>query len=324
MNEYLRQIELAVRHTKFYSQTSYSLFGKANNKIALTKVKALLSNREVHHYILQSLKSQLYSEFYCCGSPRPISHYYQRQDNLNDYDLSDPWYVESLSKADSGRGNIDDGWKICALNNNGEDSCSGGDDDDEYDRKAGLVAVSKDSVLRLFAQPQELSIPQQRHSYLTVGMKVGLRIPNEMRGISPGFYMALSNTPFPRNKKKKEQPVIFYWNLSPNGALIFMRLATTILNKSKLPFKLKALDNPNGFNNRCDTVILYISQNDYKSILRLLKKIYPSVRSFLREHIPLFTKRITTGVGLAEEPDNGESFGQYRCRLLADGLIRIQ
>lgn len=325
MNEYLRQIELAIRHTKFSSQTSYSLFGKTNNKIALTRVKGSLSNSELRGYVLQSLKTQLYSEFYCAGSPLPISSYYQRQRFLRHNDLPDPIHVEALSKANSGSGYDEEGWEVCALNNNGNDSCSGYNDnksDDDDGRKVGLVVVSKDSGMQLFVQPHELSMQEKHHSHYTVGMKVAVRLPKEMRGISPGFYMALSNTPFPKDRRKEEQMVIFYWNLSPQGAVIFMRLATTAMNKSKLPFKLKVLDNPNRFNSRCDTVVLYISKSDYKSILGLLQKIYPSIMPFLREQIPLFTKRIAISVGLAEEPDNGESFGQHRCRLLADGLIR--
>jgi hypothetical protein len=121
LNEYLRQIELAVRHTKFSSQTSYSLFGKTNNKIALTRVKGSLSNSELRDYVLQSLKTQLYSEFYCAGSPLPISFYYQRQRSLRHNDLPDPIHVEALSKANSGSGYDEEGWEVCALNNNGND-----------------------------------------------------------------------------------------------------------------------------------------------------------------------------------------------------------
>ena len=286
MNEYLRQIELAVRNTKFSSQTSYSLFGKANNKIALTRVKGSLSNGELRGYVSQSLKTQLYSDFYCAGSPLPLSTYYQRQRFLRHNDLPDPIHVEALSKANSGSGYDEEGWEVCVLNNNRNDSCSDYDDNknktaDVDCRKVGLVVVSKDSGMQLFVQPHELSIQEKHYSHYTVGTKVALRLPKEMRGISPGFYMALSNTPFPKNRKKEEQIVIFYWNLSPQGAVIFMRLATAAMNKSKLPFKLKALDNPNRFNSRCDTVVLYISKSDYESILGLHQRIYPSVTATL-------------------------------------------
>jgi hypothetical protein len=36
---------------------------------------------------------------------------------------------------------------------------------------------------------------------------------------------------------------------------------------------------------------------------------------------PLFTKTLWPGVGAAVEPGTGESFGQHRCRLAAEGIV---
>jgi hypothetical protein len=36
----------------------------------------------------------------------------------------------------------------------------------------------------------------------------------------------------------------------------------------------------------------------------------------------MFTKVLAPGVGLAEDPGRNESFGQHRCGILADGMIR--
>ncbi len=38
--------------------------------------------------------------------------------------------------------------------------------------------------------------------------------------------------------------------------------------------------------------------------------------------MPVFTKPMAPGIGLAEDPGTEESFGQNRCRLLAEGMIR--
>ena len=35
---------------------------------------------------------------------------------------------------------------------------------------------------------------------------------------------------------------------------------------------------------------------------------------------PLFARRLRAGVGQAEDPAGGESFGQHRCRIVAEGL----
>ena len=43
--------------------------------------------------------------------------------------------------------------------------------------------------------------------------------------------------------------------------------------------------------------------------------------SCLRPRIPAFTLALAPGVGLAESPATGESFGEHRCGLLADGIV---
>ena len=37
---------------------------------------------------------------------------------------------------------------------------------------------------------------------------------------------------------------------------------------------------------------------------------------------PALTKRLAPGLGFAEDPGGDESFGQYRCRQLAEGIVR--
>jgi hypothetical protein len=38
----------------------------------------------------------------------------------------------------------------------------------------------------------------------------------------------------------------------------------------------------------------------------------------------MFTKPLAPGLGLAEDPGGGLSFGQSRCRVVAEGLYRCQ
>lgn len=38
--------------------------------------------------------------------------------------------------------------------------------------------------------------------------------------------------------------------------------------------------------------------------------------------VPLFTKPLAPGLGLAEDPGDRLSFGQSRCRIAAEGLVR--
>ncbi|NJL09609.1 MAG: hypothetical protein HC908_03665 [Calothrix sp. SM1_7_51] len=50
------------------------------------------------------------------------------------------------------------------------------------------------------------------------------------------------------------------------------------------------------------------------------------IKKYFQPEIPLFTKLLAPGLGLAEEPDHKfsdrESFGTNRCQIIANGLIK--
>jgi hypothetical protein len=150
-------------------------------------------------------------------------------------------------------------------------------------------------------------------------MQVRLRFPKEWLGMSPGFYMALSDQEMPYDHAK---PLVrLYWNLTAEGAVSFVRLTTSMLNRAHLPFKLKVLHDPGHFT-RCDAAVVYVFKDDYPAVADMLGRIYPEVASCVKLSTPAFTKPLAPGVGLAEDPRQAESFGQHHCRLLADGIIR--
>jgi hypothetical protein len=155
---------------------------------------------------------------------------------------------------------------------------------------------------------------------ITLGMRLSLRFPKEFLSISPGYYMVQRDEE--STNDDMQSLVRFYWNLTAEGALDFIRSAIPVLNRSQLFFKLKVLNDPAQFT-RCDAAVIYIRKGDYHLVSELLSKIvYPKVVASLRQGTPVFTKTLVAGVGLAEDPGQGESFGMHRCRLLADGLIR--
>ncbi|NEO67464.1 MAG: hypothetical protein F6J98_46805, partial [Moorea sp. SIO4G2] len=52
---------------------------------------------------------------------------------------------------------------------------------------------------------------------------------------------------------------------------------------------------------------------------------YTAHQSHVKQEVPLFTKFLAPGLGLAEEPDqkfaDQESFGMNRCQIVANGLL---
>jgi hypothetical protein len=68
--------------------------------------------------------------------------------------------------------------------------------------------------------------------------------------------------------------------------------------------------------------VLYVGQSDYECVIDIVGVIYRELKDTLNPATPVFTKQLAPGLGLAEEPSEGGSFGMHRCGLLADALIR--
>ena len=73
---------------------------------------------------------------------------------------------------------------------------------------------------------------------------------------------------------------------------------------------------------RCDSAVVYFPRADALRARKMLRGLHAAVAERLGPQVPAFTRRLAGGVGLAEDPGGGLSFGQSRCHLLADGLIR--
>jgi hypothetical protein len=292
MNNYQRQVEAAIQATVFHSRTKYSWFGKQIQQLP-PAIKRVLTPNTARTYLLFNLQSQLYIDFYCRGFALPAR---QSADSLY-VPANTMFFVKELSAANSGNGYWEDGWDVRAFT------------DDE------LVVYKEGLEVRV--RPQDCLVP--RGGLIALGTRLSLRFPKEFLSISPGFYMALSNKEFTQDDS--QSLVRIYWNLIPESVVGFMRNATSVLNQAQLAFKLKVLNDPNQFT-RCDAAVLYIRKNDYDAVSEILGGIYPEVGFSLRQGIPTFTKPLAAGVGLAEDPAQGESFGMHRCGLLADGMIR--
>jgi hypothetical protein len=249
-----------------------------------------MTPRTARNYLLYQLHSRLYSEFYIRGgeSPAPWS---------GGGVVSSAAFVEALSAANTGTGCWDGGWEIQAVG-------------------PSEVAVRRgDLVLR--SRSQDCQIPEGRS--MEPGTKARLRFPKEMLGISPGYYMALGEQ---GDQPEEAQPLVrVYWNLRAEGAAIFVRTATSMLNEAGLPFKLKVLNDPNSYV-RCDAAVVYGRKGDYPAVAGILGQVYAQVARYLKPGTPAFTKAVAPSVGVAEDPGDGESLGQNRCRILADGMIR--
>lgn len=133
----------------------------------------------------------------------------------------------------------------------------------------------------------------------------------------PGWYMASGRTEPPGVKWLR-----LYWHVNPNGALILMRLATDLLNRLLVPFRLKVLLDTSI--DRRDAAVLYLPLNQWmigRDIVGPVSRQLEDIGA-LEAATPLFTKTLRPGVGLAEDPQTGSSFGMHRSALVARSLAR--
>ena len=84
--------------------------------------------------------------------------------------------------------------------------------------------------------------------------------------------------------------------------------------------------------NSCFSTLTSIYAGQIFEVRQVLQAVYGELRclraacpTHFQPEVPLFTKQMVTGLGLAEEPDRKfaaqESFGMNRCQIVANGLL---
>lgn len=275
----------------------------------IDRFKRMPSDVQNRYWSLQ-LRSFLYGIYYN-GSLRSAlapdadsSNFPLHQDLENNSFLGvDLAFYERLHNGNNGEGYFDPGWYVVKQ---------------EID---GSFAVTKGRLTLHIESDRHLQIAEQS---ATVGDTVAIRLPKNR--VQNGFYMAVGNAG-PQNLSNgnhQPQTVRIYFNLSPEGAVAVMGSLTHQLNEIPIPFMFKALYNPADYG-RYDSAVLYFEKSQYEAVRPILQKVYTEKRSHFHPEIPLFTKMLMPGMGLAEEPDQKfatqESFGMNRCQIVANGLL---
>ncbi len=272
------------------SPTEYSLRGERRDYSSIP-VKAASAPGEPRFddpIFLPFLEGELYSQLYL----RPTTSNSTATNLLAQRD-----FTSALSVANNGRGTWEPGWKIVSL---------------EAD---GRIAVTKDQVT-FWVTPAGL---RTRTGLFRPGEFCRVRVGKELRQLIPGFYMAIGNGNEHENRDTNETLMRIYWNLTASIAPQYMTLMTTRLNDARIPFRTKVLADPGSYT-RADGGVLYLEQRYFHSVRSIIREIHETLRAGLRPQTPLFTKPLAEGVGFAQDPGNGMSFGQSRCKICAHAL----
>jgi class II lanthipeptide synthase len=240
------------------------------------------------------LASALYRHMYCRPSPQPMARVIDRR--------AARVFVEELSSANCGTGSWEPGWRIETIEPDGT-----------------LVVANQRDDLTLWAHPEQFS---SANAPLGVGSIGRLHVGKELREMLPGYYTALGNADQSvADDGTSVETLRLYWHLTAEIAATWMRELTHRLNAANVAFRAKVLSVPVAYF-RADAGVLYLARSDFGRTERLLPELHRTVARHLRPATPMFTKRLARGLAVAEDPGDGRSFGQHRCELVAEGLVR--
>jgi hypothetical protein len=289
MSPYRDQIAAAVDAVTIRGPTRYGWLGRPRRALPAS-IDAELDDRARRSYLVTCLGEDLYSSFYCHGRPVPARW------GEPEPPFEDPELYAELSAANCGQGSWATGWTV-------------------RHRDDGEVAVAS---ARLRARVP-IGDCRAEGGAVGPGAAVMVRLPKELPSLSPGFYTAVGDAVAGGSPAGI---VRVYWNVTRAGAAALVRALTETLNRAQVPFRLKVADHPLGFE-RCDAAVLYLATDAFGATRSALREIASRLSGRLEPEIPAFTLLLAPGVGLAEEHGDGDqSFGERRCALLAEGIVR--
>ncbi|PAY17818.1 hypothetical protein CKO51_19170 [Rhodopirellula sp. SM50] len=152
----------------------------------------------------------------------------------------------------------------------------------------------------------------QMHPLDVIGLK------REDRTGLPYYYFAFSET-LPRECEGGNH-VRVYFHCDQHSVFDVIQALTLCLNRCRVPFRIKCMNHPRLFGRR-DALVLYVEKRDVDWVIRRVKDLVDRSAFRLSSGTPLFTNAIRPGIGIAEDPGDGQSFGQRVSRLLAEALI---
>ncbi|MGB7444063.1 MAG: T3SS effector HopA1 family protein [Coleofasciculaceae cyanobacterium] len=267
-----------------------------------------MSEEVQHKYLSLQLRNFLYGIYYNGSLRTTLAPEAVTQDLPLDLENNtflglDLKFYERLHESNRGNGSFDPGWSLVK---------------EESD---GSLMVTKGGLKLHIEREKHL---QSAEKSANVGDKVAIRLPKNR--VQNGFYVAVGNAESNHATSSANAQVLVrvYFNLTPDGAVVVMDRLTQQLNEKAIPFSFKVLYHPDYYE-RYDSGVLYFDQSEYEAISQVLQTIYAENQSYFRPEIPLFTKQLVPGLGLAEEPDQKfalqESFGMNRCQIVANGLL---
>lgn len=232
----------------------------------------------------------LYASYHCRNNLDRRLNYWDNYSRTRDF-------IADLSLSNTGNDSWDDGWEVSRMESDGQ------------------LAVKKND-LTLWVPVKYFRCDSQ---VISKGQKGLIKMAKEFHRLSPGFFMVNGNRPV-QLAEKDNNIIRIYWNIMPGHARDLLQKLTSELNSKCVSFTFKILCDLDLYP-RADAAVLYINKKSFRKNKDSLLQIHYEVNRFLNPTTPLFAKLLSPGMSLAEDPNNGESFGQNRSRILSEAIF---
>lgn len=250
------------------------------------------------HPLTETLTSLIYHYPYARGVTRDAAAVAGRAAQEDQAD-PDPDFLARLSAANRSRERWDPMWRVYQTGSN------------------GALSVEKRSV-HFQALPGSYLFVDSPGRTPAASDFVSVHAPKESSRVQRGFYFAFGET-----IASEFDDVLLarlYFNATAESVPLLVEWLSTDLNRYRIPYRFKCLANPALYDRR-DPAVLYIAKRFLPLWLHLAVSRRDMMQALLRPGTPLFTKPLLDGLGAADEPGGGASFGQSRSRLVAEGIV---
>jgi hypothetical protein len=114
-----------------------------------------------------------------------------------------------------------------------------------------------------------------------------------------------------------------YWHVRRRATPDLVRVLTATLAGTGVSYALKVAVEDREVE-RPDRAVLYLAGEDVGVAAPLIREAHEELTAALLAPVPRLTLPLGNGLAFAEDPETGESFGQHRCRLVADALTAVR
>ena len=148
------------------------------------------------------------------------------------------------------------------------------------------------------------------------------RVPHGAAVRVPAFYLTVG---LAGNGTGRAVPDVLRWylNVPADGAAALLQTLVEHLDAGGIPFTVKTLNDP-AQHPRPDAMVLYTDRARTPAVAPVVRMSLEQTNVVLRDAVPAFTRRLASGVAIADEPARERrtlSFGQHRSLLVVRGIL---